>query len=246
VLLNLKKTAIGDPFSTGEKRMMKHDPNVHDDPLDVEPLRDALVSAGAEVLDTDIDYDRIVSVSDPRLASLAARIRESIDVDVLHFNHLKLAVFDERVSIHGSTNLNFRSLEDDKDFELIVRVEDRRFAAHNLRVVRDVDLRYARRLATLEPPLPELAPAPPLPFVPAVVPAPPPFAVPAVPPAPPVPGSGMVRPMNRHQLSSSRSPLPPTNLRNRSCFPLAPLAAQVLVVQADAPDTSHVPTTVPV
>ena len=35
-----------------------------------------------------------------------------------HFNHLKLAVFDERWAIHGSTNLNFRSLEDDKDFEL--------------------------------------------------------------------------------------------------------------------------------
>ena len=28
VLLNMEKTAMGDPFSTGEKEMMKHDPNI--------------------------------------------------------------------------------------------------------------------------------------------------------------------------------------------------------------------------
>src|SRR6266540_4088443 len=39
-----------------------------------------------------------------------------------HFTHLKIAVFDERWSIHGSTNLNYRSLEDDKDFEFVLRV----------------------------------------------------------------------------------------------------------------------------
>jgi cardiolipin synthase len=63
-----------------------------------------------------------------------------------HFNHLKLAVFDERFSIHGSTNLNYRSLEDDKDFELVVCVDDKNFAARNLRDVRDVDLRCVRRI----------------------------------------------------------------------------------------------------
>ena len=43
-----------------------------------------------------------------------------------HFDHLKMAVFDERWSIHRSTNLNCRSLEDDKDFELVVLVDDER------------------------------------------------------------------------------------------------------------------------
>jgi cardiolipin synthase len=61
-----------------------------------------------------------------------------------HFTHLKLAVFDERVAIVGSANLNFRSLEDDNDFELAVRVESEPFARGILREVRDVDLRHAR------------------------------------------------------------------------------------------------------
>lgn len=63
-----------------------------------------------------------------------------------HFTHLKLAVFDERWSIHGSTNLNYRSLEDDKDFELVVLVDDEAFARQVLTLVRDVDLGHARRL----------------------------------------------------------------------------------------------------
>jgi phosphatidylserine/phosphatidylglycerophosphate/cardiolipin synthase-like enzyme len=67
-----------------------------------------------------------------------------------HFNHLKLAVFDERLAIHGSTNLNFRSLEDDKDFELVVLTEGQQFASHNLRDVRDLDLRHARRITERE------------------------------------------------------------------------------------------------
>src|SRR5690349_9964269 len=36
VLLNLEKTEMGDPFSTGEKRMMRHDPSVKHDPTDVD------------------------------------------------------------------------------------------------------------------------------------------------------------------------------------------------------------------
>ena len=50
-----------------------------------------------------------------------------------HFNHLKLAVFDARWSIHGSTNGNFRSLEDDKDFELVVLVDDEPFGTFSPR-----------------------------------------------------------------------------------------------------------------
>ena len=62
-----------------------------------------------------------------------------------HFNHLKVAVFDERWSVHGSTNLNYRSLEDDKDFELVVCVDDEAFAKDVLFRVRDVDIQHSRR-----------------------------------------------------------------------------------------------------
>ena len=48
-----------------------------------------------------------------------------------HFNHLKIAVFDDRFSIHGSTNLNYRSLENDKDFELVVLRRRRRAGARS-------------------------------------------------------------------------------------------------------------------
>jgi phosphatidylserine/phosphatidylglycerophosphate/cardiolipin synthase-like enzyme len=77
-----------------------------------------------------------------RLLAAGVEIYEYLN----HFNHLKLAVFDERFSIHGSTNLNYRSLEDNKDFELVVYIDDRRFALRNLREVRDVDVRYSRRI----------------------------------------------------------------------------------------------------
>jgi cardiolipin synthase len=57
-----------------------------------------------------------------------------------HFTHLKIAVFDGHYSIVGSANLNFRSLENDCDFELIGRVEGHAFAQMLLREVRDADL----------------------------------------------------------------------------------------------------------
>ncbi|MEO7110930.1 MAG: phosphatidylserine/phosphatidylglycerophosphate/cardiolipin synthase family protein, partial [Polyangiaceae bacterium] len=63
-----------------------------------------------------------------------------------HFNHLKMAVFDERHSIHGSTNGNCRSLEDDKDFELVVYVDDGPLAKDVLARVRDVDVTHAKRI----------------------------------------------------------------------------------------------------
>ena len=81
-------------------------------------------------------------------------------------------------------------------------------------------------------------------------------AVPPVPPiAPPVPasrepasGSGS-RGVNFHQLNLNRSPLPPVNFRNRSCFPVAPLTVQDWVAQVCAPpvpEIAQVPTSVPV
>lgn len=44
------------------------------------------------MIDTDIDYDRVVRVKEGRLASLAAQIRDSIDVDILHVDQRKLIV----------------------------------------------------------------------------------------------------------------------------------------------------------
>src|SRR5690242_16026880 len=48
VLINIEKTAMGDPFSTGEKAMLKLDPEMTDDPHDLKPMCDALRSAGVE------------------------------------------------------------------------------------------------------------------------------------------------------------------------------------------------------
>jgi cardiolipin synthase A/B len=110
VLLNMQKTAMGDPFSTGEKRMIKHDPNVHYDPLDIRPLCESLTAAGAQVLDTDIDYDRIVRVRERRLASIAAQIRDSIDVDVLHVDHRKMIIIDGSVAYVGGANIGAQYL----------------------------------------------------------------------------------------------------------------------------------------
>ena len=64
-----------------------------------------------------------------------------------HFTHLKIAVIDERWSIHGSTNLNYRSLENDKDFELVVLVDDEPFAREILEQVRDVDIRRSTQFS---------------------------------------------------------------------------------------------------
>src|SRR5450432_1206379 len=97
VLLNIEKTAMGDPFSTGEKEMMKHDPNIDYDPTDVTPLCKKMRDAGVEVFDTNIDYDAPVIADDPRLSSLAAQIRGTISIDDLHIDHRKIIVLDGRV-----------------------------------------------------------------------------------------------------------------------------------------------------
>src|SRR4051812_14021968 len=46
VLLNIEKTAMGDPFSTGEKDMMALDPSMKDDPHDVKPMCQQMQTAG--------------------------------------------------------------------------------------------------------------------------------------------------------------------------------------------------------
>ena len=105
VLLNVEKTAMGDPFSTGEKDMMEHDPDVHYDPTDVRPLCKSMTAAGVEVLDTNIDYDAEPKVHDPRLHSIAAQIRGGISIDDMHVDHRKLVIIDGRVGYCGGANV---------------------------------------------------------------------------------------------------------------------------------------------
>lgn len=105
VLLNVEKTAMGDPFSTGEKAVMKLDPSMSDDPHNVEPMCSAMRAAGVQVVDTNIDYDHPPTVNDPRLRSLAAQIREAIAIDDLHVDHRKLILIDGRVGYCGGANI---------------------------------------------------------------------------------------------------------------------------------------------
>ena len=105
VLLNMEKTAMGDPFSTGEKEMMKHDPEIDYDPTDTKPLCELLTAAGARVQDTNIDYDAEVPVADARLRSVAQQIRGAIAVDDMHIDHRKLAIIDGRVGWCGGANI---------------------------------------------------------------------------------------------------------------------------------------------
>jgi cardiolipin synthase len=110
VLLNVQKTAMGDPFSTGEAEMMEHDPNVKHDPTQVEPLCERLRDSGIEVRDTNIDYDAIVTCVDPRLQSIAAQIRDAIEIDDMHVDHRKLIIIDDRIAYCGGANIGAQYL----------------------------------------------------------------------------------------------------------------------------------------
>jgi len=124
VLLNVDKTGMGDPFSTGEKEMMEHDPSVTHDPLDVKPMCQRLTDAGVEVVNTDIDYDKVIDAADPRLVSIAAQIRGAIAVDELHIDHRKLVLIDDRIAYCGGANIGAQYLYHDPfDAELDARVE---------------------------------------------------------------------------------------------------------------------------
>ncbi|HKU44442.1 MAG TPA: phosphatidylserine/phosphatidylglycerophosphate/cardiolipin synthase family protein [Polyangiales bacterium] len=105
VLLNVQKTAMGDPFSTGEKTVMKLDPSMTDDPHDVEPMCRDMRAAGAEVVDTNIDYDHVSDHLQPRLRSVAAQIRDTIAIDDLHVDHRKLILIDGRIGYAGGANI---------------------------------------------------------------------------------------------------------------------------------------------
>jgi cardiolipin synthase A/B len=124
VLLNIDKTGMGDPFSTGEKEMMAHDPSVTHDPLDVKPMCQRLMDAGVEVVNTDIDYDKVIDAADPRLVSVAAQIRGAIAIDELHIDHRKLVLIDDRVAYCGGANIGAQYLYHDAfDPSLDARLE---------------------------------------------------------------------------------------------------------------------------
>jgi cardiolipin synthase A/B len=104
VLLNVEKTDMGDPFATGEKEMMKEDPSFARDPTDVSKMRQRLSEAGVAVVDTEVDYDKIVETGEPQLDTLAREIRKTVKVDALHVDHRKIVTIDGRVAYCGSAN----------------------------------------------------------------------------------------------------------------------------------------------
>lgn len=61
-----------------------------------------------------------------------------------HMTHLKVATFDGARAIVGSANMNYRSLENDKDFELVMHV-DGGLASYIDTYVRDVDTLFSRQ-----------------------------------------------------------------------------------------------------
>jgi cardiolipin synthase len=110
VLLNVEKTGMGDPFSTGEKKMIAHDPAVTHDPLDVKPLCQRMRDAGIEVVDTNIDYDKVNDALDPRLRSIATQIRSTIAIDDMHVDHRKIIAIDGRIGYCGGANIGAQYL----------------------------------------------------------------------------------------------------------------------------------------
>ena len=110
VLLNVEKTRMGDPFSTGEERMMREDPDFHRNPTDISRMEKRLRAAGVVVLDTNIDYDRIVETGERGLDALAKSIRDAIEVDDTHIDHRKIITIDGRVAYCGSANIGAQYL----------------------------------------------------------------------------------------------------------------------------------------
>ncbi|MDB4945631.1 MAG: phospholipase domain protein [Labilithrix sp.] len=105
VLINVEKTAMGDPFSTGEREMMRHDPEFRKNPMNVQPMVEQMREAGVLVHDTNIDYDLELPGLAPRLVSMAQQIRKGISIDDMHVDHRKLVIVDGRVGWCGGANI---------------------------------------------------------------------------------------------------------------------------------------------
>jgi cardiolipin synthase len=109
VILNVAKTDMGDPFSTGERQMMRHDPTWPHNPTKVEPLCKWMRDQGIQVIDSNIDYEKIPEVS-PRLRSIASQIKETISLSELHVDHRKLITIDGCIGYCGGANLGAQYL----------------------------------------------------------------------------------------------------------------------------------------
>ncbi|MFL5434000.1 MAG: phospholipase D-like domain-containing protein [Myxococcales bacterium] len=110
ILVNLEKTEMGDPFSTGEEEMMEEDPAFPDDAMDVDALADRLRAVGIEVLDSNLDYDTEPKTEDPKLCEQARLIKKTSRMDAAHVDHRKLITIDGRVAYCGSANFGAQYL----------------------------------------------------------------------------------------------------------------------------------------
>lgn len=111
VLMNIAKTHMGDPFSTGEQEMMEQDPDVSsDEAIDSEALAKWLREAGVTVLDSNLDFDLEVKTEDAALLRQHELILKTSRWDAMHVDHRKLIVIDGRVGYCGSANLGAQYL----------------------------------------------------------------------------------------------------------------------------------------
>ena len=110
ILVNLEKTAMGDPFSTGEEEMMEEDPDFPDDAMDVDALAQRLRASGVQVLDSNLDFDADPKTDDPKLCEQARLIKQTSRMDAAHVDHRKLITIDGRVAWCGSANFGAQYL----------------------------------------------------------------------------------------------------------------------------------------
>jgi cardiolipin synthase len=110
ILVNLQKTEMGDPFSTGEEEMMEEDPDFPDDAMDVEALAHRLRTSGIKVLDSNLDFDKVPDTQDSKLCEQARLIKETSRMDAAHVDHRKLITIDGRIAYCGSANFGAQYL----------------------------------------------------------------------------------------------------------------------------------------
>jgi cardiolipin synthase len=110
VLVNVAKSEMGDPFSTGEREMMAQVPSFTQDALDVAALVARLRDGGVLVYDTDVDFEAEVRTDDPVLLEQRRRVSETSRMDAAHVDHRKLVTIDGRVAYCGSANFGAQYL----------------------------------------------------------------------------------------------------------------------------------------
>lgn len=110
VIINLAKTKLGDPFSTGEQEMMEEDDTFDEDAMDAAKLAERMRGCGVHVLDSNLDFDRTVLTDDVRLLEQRSLICHTSRMDTLHVDHRKVIVIDGAVGYCGSANIGAQYL----------------------------------------------------------------------------------------------------------------------------------------